>query len=109
MEEVLYVFDYLYNKGILELRLFLAFGVTLVFAPWGYGITYFLLFALIFEVVFFCRCETYPFKDRLGALCASILGWLLGRLLMEETRDENIMEDVTTRIREIKNSIGFIA
>lgn len=93
---------YIYNDGRMEVRLFLAFGITAVFSPWSIGLTYFLLFLVLYEIYFYCRCDSYPLVERLGLVFASYLGWLFGRYLADETRDEDVMSDVKETIEKVK-------
>ncbi len=99
--------DHIYNRGRIEVRLFLAFGITAVFAPWSIGLTYFLLFLVLYEIFFYCRCNEYQWVERLGLVFASYLGWLSGRYLAEETRNEDVMRDVKETIGAIKMFLGW--
>ena len=107
--ELLRVMDHKYNRSDMLLRLFLAFGITLVFAPWSIGLTYFLLFLVFYEILFFWRYRRYPIVERLGLVAASYLGWLVGRYLIEETSDEDVLEDLRERARWVTGLINSSA
>ena len=92
--EALQTLNYIYNESDIVLRLFLSFGITAVLAPWSIGITYFLILLVVYEMLFLWKCDHYPLIERVGIVFASYLGWLVGRYLVEETQDEDILGDV---------------
>jgi len=69
-----------------------SFAVSLALAPWSIGIVFFLLFAYVWEAIYYTRCSyssgrmSYSRKLRFAILLASILGWFIGRSIM---RDHN--------------------
>lgn len=64
-----------------------AFCLGVILSPWSYGIKWFLAFIIVYEFVFgFIVNFQMPYwrpLARIGIICASILGWILGRIAVE--------------------------
>lgn len=67
------------------LQIIIAFMLGVLFSPWSYGLLYFLLFLLVYEIIliYFCRThsEKWCIDVRIGVFAASILGFVIGRYL----------------------------
>ena len=78
---------YFKNPNYTQLvQIVVSFVFGLILAPYGYGFIYFLIYLLAYEFVYLLAtqgCNPYwgP-VFRLGAVSASILGFLIGRIIL---------------------------
>lgn len=67
-------------------QLILAFTLGILLSPWSYGLLYFLLFLIAYEIVLVYMTEAqvpyWRIETRLGVIAASILGFIIGRVLV---------------------------
>lgn len=73
--------NYNYNEAV---QLIVAFTFGVIFSPFSIGMLWFLIFIIAYEIFYgwvvgFKMPFWRPFA-RLGIVCASILGWITGRL-----------------------------
>jgi hypothetical protein len=65
----------------------IAFVGGFVFAPWSWGLVYFLIFLLLYEIFIYYLCRKYSQcwdkEVRLGIIVFSVLGFILGRILVK--------------------------
>lgn len=63
-----------------------AFCTGVLFSPWSWGLRWFVAFLIVYEVlaIYFTRCDSlyWKFSTRIGVVCASLLGFILGRILV---------------------------
>ena len=76
-----------------ELLLILsAFAISLTLASWSYGIIFFFVFLVTWEIIYYIAVRvTKPYwflEVRLAIIAASILGWLIGRELTGKDADK---------------------
>lgn len=64
-------------------QIFLAFCFGILLSPWSYGLFYFLIFLLVYEVyiLLYTNQNSWKMEIRLGVLAASIFGFIIGRIL----------------------------
>lgn len=76
------------------IQVLMAFATGILFAPWSYGLLYFLGFLIAYEVIAIYLSRMNPaywcFRTRVAVLIASIVGFLTGRLIVGY---ENLLED----------------
>lgn len=70
-----------YRKANLGIKAFLAFAIGLFLSPLSYSIYWFLFFLVVFEIVLATRAG-YSFKTRIVMIIASVLGFVLGRVIV---------------------------
>lgn len=62
-----------------------AFTLGIIFSPWSWGLLYFLLFIIGYELVaiYMTAAEEpyWRFETRIGVIAASILGFVIGRII----------------------------
>ena len=68
-------------------QLILAFAIGLVFAAWSIGFSWFVIFIIVFELLFWGYNYNLIFYTdvvavRLGLICSSILGLIIGRTMI---------------------------
>lgn len=98
-----------YNHRNEMVRLFIAFGVTLAFSPWSFGILYIIIFFVAFELFYYFRYRKgYVFRDRLALISAAFLGWIVGRYLHEMTRDEDYIKQSVENFNSLCQSASFL-
>lgn len=60
-----------------------SFCVGILFSPYSWGLLYFVMFMIIFELLEYIFTqgdpEFYQVTTRLGVICGYFLGWIIGR------------------------------
>lgn len=82
-----FVESYFQNPQYTQLmQVIIAFALGVIFSPFSYGFLFFLLYLVVYELayLFFTRgcCPYWGFLFRGAVIGASILGWLLGRIVL---------------------------
>lgn len=70
-----------YRKANLLIKAFLAFAIGLFLSPLSYSVYWFIFFLVVFEIFLATRAG-YSFKTRLAMIIASVLGFVLGRIIV---------------------------
>jgi len=82
--------DWLYGNELLQILS--AFALGIAFAPWSWGIVYFFIGIVIWEILYYVSVKgSKPFwflEVRLAIVAASVLGWLIGRELTGKDADK---------------------
>jgi hypothetical protein len=68
-------------------QVIIAFAVGLLFAPWSWGLAYLIIFFVIFEIGYAIIHRDFSWNNimvRISVIGASFLGWLIGRLAVED-------------------------
>lgn len=69
-----------------------SFALSMVFAPWSYGIIIFFIFLVVWEIGYYIAVRGQPpywfLEVRLAIVAASVLGWLVGRELTGKDADK---------------------
>lgn len=83
------VVEYMSGPPILGYAVVIAFIVGIVFSPWTGGIFYLILFYLVYELilVILAKGRVDPMA-RIAVIAAGLLGWFVGRLLLDVAYDE---------------------
>ena len=72
------------NNEFCQLVSALCLGI--LFSPWSWGFLYFIGFLLLYEVITayftWCQAPYWNMMTRLGVIAASLLGFILGRILV---------------------------
>lgn len=84
-----------YKAADLSVKAFLTFSVGLMLAPVSYSFFWFALFLIGFEIII-AKLQGFDFMTRIVMIAASLIGWVLGRLLVK-----------MDPLGEIKSTIGF--
>lgn len=83
-----------------------AFFSGFLFSGWSWGILYVLVFLIIYEIGYYVYCsaykglEEYSFMIRIGLVAGALMGFLIGRAIIEE-------DDHEESIREFRNRFGI--
>nr|QBK91032.1 MAG: hypothetical protein LCPAC202_00060 [Pithovirus LCPAC202] len=73
----------------LVFQVIIAFWVGLIFAPWSWGLLYLIIFFVVFEVIYAMIHRDFSAENiiiRLTIIGASFLGWLVGRIVVEDEK-----------------------
>ncbi len=71
----------------LAFQVIIAFWIGLIFAPWSWGLLYLIIFFVVFEVIYAIIHRDFSVENiliRLTVIGASFLGWLVGRIVVED-------------------------
>ena len=64
-------------------QIIMAFTLGILFAPFSYGLLYFLIFLISYEAIAIylsrMNCRYWCFRTRVSVVIASIVGFLIGR------------------------------
>lgn len=67
-------------------QLIASFCLGVLFSPWSWGLQWFIAFLIVYEIlaIYFTRCDSLYWKAniRIGVVAASLLGFILGRILV---------------------------
>jgi hypothetical protein len=67
-------------------QLISSFCLGVLFSPWSWGLVYYIAFLLIYEILSayytWCQLPYWRLSTRLGVIAASLLGFILGRILV---------------------------
>ena len=81
--------NWLYGNELTQILF--AFTTALVFSAWSYGIIFFFIFLVVWEILYYISVKgTKPFwflEVRIAIVAASVLGWLVGRELTNKDAD----------------------
>lgn len=82
MDDVYLISDFLISRKSILLQVTLAFVTSLVLAPLSVGIVYFFFGLILYEMIYAVYKKlNIDILVRLGIICSSILGYIIGRLL----------------------------
>lgn len=85
-----WICENLYGNELL-LILF-SFALSMVLAPWSWGIIFFFIFLVVWEIGMYLGTRGKPpfwfLEVRLAIVAASVLGWLVGRELTGKDADK---------------------
>ena len=82
------------SKYTPALQLLVAFAFSLILAPLSYGIVYFIIFLIVYEIALaWWNSWRVLWQMRLAVLAVSVFGFLIGRLLVW---DDNPLEQMTS-------------
>nr|QBK90932.1 MAG: hypothetical protein LCPAC201_02330 [Pithovirus LCPAC201] len=73
----------------LAFQVIIAFWIGIIFAPWSWGLLYLIIFFVVFELIYAMIHRDFSAENiiiRITVIGASFLGWLVGRLVVEDAR-----------------------
>ena len=86
------IVEYVRQPCSTETSIGAAFVTGVIFSPWNSGLFWLIIFIIVYEIVILiitgAREECWNSFDRAAIIAASLLGWLVGRLLTSLPIDE---------------------
>lgn len=79
-----------------------AFFSGFLFSAWSWGILYLLSFLIVYEIGYFSYCyynglQKYNLMIRLGIVAGTLLGFLIGRAIIEDDDHEASIQEFRNR------------
>jgi len=85
--ESLHSFYVEYGRLNIGTRTMISFCVSLILSPYSYGFMFYILSSMFLEVIVLCHSVyvdcPYTLRNRIYIFVASIFGWLLGRISVQ--------------------------
>ncbi len=69
--------------------LVLSFCFGIIFAPFSLGLYYFLIWLILYEIFLYIYYKSFDYGERIAILVISLLGFLIGRLLIARSYYHN--------------------
>ena len=89
-----------------------AFFAGILFSPWSFGIIYYLLFLIIWELLFYGWCNYknvfWNWQIRLSIVLAALFGFLLGRTMINEDDHAGSVKEFKCRMNRYLKNVGWI-
>jgi hypothetical protein len=60
-------------------QVILSFAVGVLLSPWSWGLIFYILFLVVYEIVYYFFTDNWDEYSRMAVIVYAILGWIIGR------------------------------